>query len=91
MTPEDEVRARLGEVLVTRWASDNGFDPAALRAARRILSLSQQEVASVLGVHANSVSAWETGQKYPHPIHRRHVAAFIAEATRIHERRQETA
>lgn len=77
--PEAEVRGRLAALMGPDWAERRaawtGWD---LRAARRVLGITQAEAAGVIGCHVNCISNWENGLSSPHPRHRRAVLAFLA-------------
>lgn len=80
MEPEAAVRDRLDELLAGKIGG-GVFDPAAMRAARRILGLSQLEAAHVIGCSYNTYSSWERGLSTPGPVRLRRAAAqFIRSA-----------
>lgn len=51
---------------------------AAMREHRIDLDLTQAEAANELGVSLRSLQAWEAGDTFPRPSHRRLIKAWIA-------------
>lgn len=50
---------------------------ARLREIRNGRNLSQIEAAKILGVSARTLQAWEAGEAFPQPRHRRQLADFL--------------
>lgn len=84
--PETEVRTRLETLMGPDWherrAMWTGSD---LRAARRVLGLTQADAAEVIGCHPNCISLWETDRTSPHRRHRPAVFSLFALADRALE------
>ncbi|MST33968.1 helix-turn-helix domain-containing protein [Acidimicrobiaceae bacterium USS-CC1] len=56
--------------------------PAKRRLIRRRAGASQQDIAAAVGVHRETVSRWERGERSPRGVH---VDAYLAVLTRLEE------
>lgn len=50
-----------------------------IRRERERLGITQDELAKLLGVAANTVSRWEIGQRNPHPLTLKAIRTVLAE------------
>lgn len=72
----------LGRFMLFRPGKRLDF-PVRLQLTRRRMGLSQAELATRLGVSADSVWEWENGNHQPSPRHRKKLDALIAQEVRI--------